>query len=88
MVSLSMAPDFRGQWSEVGRLFAAGVGWLLFAAGWLMAKAFRALGVAVGAVFYAVGWVGGTVVWPVLAFTGRAAAAGWTEGRRPRGQVA
>lgn len=84
MVSLSATPDFRAQWRDVGRQTVTGLAWLFYAAGWLVAKTFRAIGAAVGAVFFAVGFVAGRIVWPALAWCGAAVRTGWDEGRKPR----
>lgn len=85
MAVLSAGPDARVQWRELGRLIAAGVGWVLFAAGWLLAKTARALATALGAVLFAAGWLAGSVAWPALLWCGSAVRLGWQEGRKPIG---
>ncbi len=84
MVSLSANMAARAQWRDAGRLTVEGLAWLLFAAGWLVAKTLRLVGAAVGAVFMGAGWLAGRVVWPALCWCGRAARTGWDEGRKPR----
>lgn len=85
MAVLSADPRVRAQWREIGRALAAGIGWVLFAAGWLLAKTARAVATAVGAVLFAVGWLAGAVAWPALCWCGRAVQLGWQEGRKPLG---
>lgn len=85
MAVLSTNPGARLQWRDAGRLFAVGVGWLLFAAGWLVAKTLRSLATAIGAVLFGVGWLASALVWPALCWCGRAVQLGWQEGRKPIG---
>lgn len=85
MAVLSADPDTRAQWREFGRLIATGFGWLLFAAGWVLAKAARAVATALGAVLFAAGWLAGSVAWPALLWCGSAVRLGWQEGRKPGG---
>lgn len=83
MAVLSADPRTQAQWRDAGRLFAAGLAWLLFAAGWLVAKALRIAQTAIGAALFAAGWLAGAVAWPALLWCGRAVALGWQEGRKP-----
>lgn len=85
MVVLSTRRDARAQWAEVGRRVATAFAWLLFAAGWLMAKTLRAVATGIGAVLFGCGWLAASVAWPALCWCGRAVALGWREGRRPIG---
>lgn len=85
MAVLSAGPDSRPQWRDAGRLIAAGIAWLLFAAGWLLAKASRAATTVLGAVLFAAGWLAASVAWPALLWCGRAVVLGWQEGRKPGG---
>lgn len=85
MAVLSAGPAARSQWRELGRLFATCLGWLLFAAGWVLAKAARTVATALGAVLFAVGWLAGSVAWPALLWCGSAVRLGWQEGRKPIG---
>jgi hypothetical protein len=85
MAVLSADPRVRAQWREIGRALAAGIGWVLFAAGWVLAKAARTVATAVGAVLFGVGWLAGAVAWPALCWCGRAVQLGWAEGRKPIG---
>lgn len=72
-------------WAEVGRRLTTGIGWLLFAVGWLTMKALRALATGAAAVLFAAGWVAGSVLWPATSWCGRAVRLGWQEGRKPIG---
>lgn len=85
MAVLSTSPDSRLQWRDAGRLIAAGLGWLLFAVGWLLAKSLRGFATAVAAVLFAAGWLASAVAWPALCWCGRAVRLGWEEGRKPIG---
>ena len=85
MAVLSTSPDAQAQWRELGRSVAAGLGWLLFAAGWLVAKTLRSIATALGAVLFAVGWLASAAAWPALCWCGRAVSLGWQEGRKPIG---
>lgn len=85
MAVLSTNPSARVQWSEVGRRIASVLAWLLFAVGWLIAKALRVLATGIGAVMFGCGWLAAAVAWPGLCWCGRAVALGWQEGRRPIG---
>lgn len=85
MAVLSTSPDARAQWREAGRLARTGIGWVLFALGWLIAKALRGVATAVGALLYAVGWLAAGLVWPGLCWCGRAVRLGWRDGMRPIG---
>jgi hypothetical protein len=85
MAVLSTSPGARLQWREAGRLIAAGLGWLLYAVGWLVAKTLRSAATVVGAVLYAVGWFAAALAWPGLCWCGRAVRLGWQEGRKPIG---
>lgn len=84
MVSLSATPDVRAQWRDAGRQTLTGLAWILWAAGWLVAKTVRLIIGAVAAVIFALGWVAGRVVWPAACWAGRAVRLGWDEGRKPR----
>lgn len=83
MAVLSAESRARLQWRDAGRLFAAGLAWLLFAVGWVVAKTLRAAQTALAAVLFAVGWTAGAVVWPALLWCGHAVMLGWQEGRKP-----
>ena len=85
MAVLSADSDARAQWRDAGRLVAAGIGWVLYATGWLLAKAARAVASALGAVLFGAGWLAASVVWPALLWCGRAVQLGWQEGRKPGG---
>lgn len=85
MAVLSMNPGARLHWRDTGRLIAAGLGWLLFATGWLVAKTLRMVATAIGAALFGVGWVAAALAWPALCWCGRAVALGWQEGRKPIG---
>lgn len=85
MAVLSGNLPARAQWADVGRRTLSVLAWLLFAAGWLTAKALRSLATGIGAVLFAVGWLAAAVAWPALCWCGRAVALGWQEGRRPIG---
>jgi uncharacterized membrane protein (Fun14 family) len=85
MAVLSADPDTRAQWRELGRSISAGLGWLLFAAGWTLAKTARTVATVVGAVLFAAGWLAGSVAWPALLWCARAVRLGWQEGRKPGG---
>jgi protein-S-isoprenylcysteine O-methyltransferase Ste14 len=73
------------QWAEVGQRVLSALAWLLFAAGWLTAKALRALATGIGAALFACGWLAAAVAWPALCWCGRAVSLGWEEGRKPIG---
>jgi hypothetical protein len=85
MAVLSADPRARLQWRDAARLFVAGLAWVLFAAGWVLAKTLRIAQTAIGAMLFAAGWLAGAVAWPALLWCGRAVALGWQEGRRPIG---
>lgn len=85
MAVLSTSPDARLQWREAGRLIASGLGWLLYAVGWLVAKTLRTLATTLGATLFGVGWFAAALVWPGLCWCGRAVRLGWQEGRKPIG---
>lgn len=85
MAVLSTNPGARLHWRDTGRLIAVGLGWLLFATGWLVAKTLRMVATAIAAGLYAVGWFAAAVVWPSLCWCGRAVRLGWQEGRKPIG---
>lgn len=85
MAVLSANPRAREQWREAGRSVAAGLGWLLFAAGWLLARSLRGVQTVIGAVLFAGGWLAASVAWPALLWCGRAVLLGWREGRKPIG---
>jgi hypothetical protein len=85
MAVLSTNPDARLQWRDAGRLVAAVLARLLFAAGWLVAKTLRTLATVIGAVLFAAGWLASALAWPGLCWCGRAVRLGWQEGRKPIG---
>jgi len=85
MSVLSTSPDSRAHWQDAGRLVAAGLAWLLYAAGWLVAKTLRTVATILGAVLFGVGWLAAAVAWPSLCWCGRAVRLGWQEGRKPIG---
>jgi hypothetical protein len=85
--ALAATPDLREQWREVGRLVVTGLAWMLYAAGFTLARGLRAAGTAVGAVFIGVGWLAGRVVWPAMCWCGRASRVGWDAGRKPVGRA-
>lgn len=85
MVVLSANRSAREQWAEAGRRVATALAWLLFAAGWLVAKALRLIATGVGAILFGAGWLAASAVWPALCWCGRAAKLGWQEGRKPIG---
>lgn len=85
MAVLSAGPEARVQWRDAGRLIAAGLGWLLFAAGWTLAKTTRGAATVLGAVLFAAGWLAASVAWPALLWCGSAVRLGWQEGRKPIG---
>lgn len=81
---LSVNQATRAQWRDAGRLIATSIGWVLFAAGWVLAKAARTVATALGAVLFAAGWIAGSVAWPALLWCGSAVRLGWQEGRKPK----
>ena len=83
MAVLSHAPDARAQWRDASRLTKAGVAWVLFAVGWILAKSLRGIGTAVAALLFAAGYLAGRVMWPALCWCGRAVRLGWEQGRKP-----
>ncbi len=83
MAVLNPSIPVRREWREVGRLLLSGLTWLLYGAGWLMAKSLRGIGWSVAAALFGAGWVAGRVLWPTLCWAGRAVALGWDEGRKP-----
>lgn len=85
MAVLSTSPNIRVHWREAGRLTAAGVGWALFAVGWLLAKTLRTLATGLAAALFAAGWLASAVAWTALCWCGRAVRLGWREGRKPIG---
>lgn len=85
MAVLSTSPGSRLQWHEAGRLIAAGLGWLLFVVGWLLAKTLRTTATGIAAVLFALGWLASAAAWPGLCWCGRAVRLGWQEGRKPIG---
>lgn len=78
-------PDYRKPWAEARQRLAVGLAWLLYAAGWMTAKALRIVATAVAAVLYGVGWIGARLVWPALCWSGRIVRNGWEDGRKPIG---
>lgn len=86
MAVLSAEPRTRDQWREVGGLIQRGVGAVLYAVPWLLAKLLRAVGTVVGAALFAVGWLGSAIVWPALCWCGAAVRLGWREGCKPGGR--
>jgi hypothetical protein len=85
MAVLSTSPDSRLQWREAGRLIAAGLGWLLYAVGWLLAKTLRIIATVIAAILFSVGYLASAAAWPGLCWCGRAVRLGWQEGRKPIG---
>lgn len=85
MAVLSTSPDARLQWRAAGRLIATALGWLLYAAGWLLAKTLRTIATGFGAALFGVGWFAAALAWPSLCWCGRAVRLGWQEGRKPIG---
>jgi hypothetical protein len=85
MAVLSTGPDSRAQWQDAGRLVLAGLGRLLYAAGWLIAKTLRTVGTILAAALFGVGWFASALAWPSLCWCGRAVRLGWQEGRKPIG---
>ena len=80
---VTTTPDIRAQWREVGRLAQSGAAWLLFGAGWLLAKLLRLVGTALAAVLVGAGWLAARVGWPALCWCGRAVRLGWEQGKQP-----
>jgi hypothetical protein len=85
MAVLSTSPDSRPNWRDAGRLTQAGLGWLLYAAGWLVAKTLRTIATVIATVLFAAGWLASALAWPALCWCGRAVRLGWQEGRKPIG---
>jgi hypothetical protein len=85
MAVLSTSPDAREQWRDAGRLFAAGLGWVLYAIGWLLAKTLRTVATVIAATLFGIGWLASAAAWPGLCWCGRAVRLGWQEGRKPLG---
>lgn len=85
MAVLSVNRSARTQWAEVGRRTASALAWLLYAAGWLVAKALRAVATVIAAVLFGAGWLASAAAWPALCWCGRAVRLGWQEGRKPIG---
>lgn len=73
-----------GQLTDAGRLLVTGLAWLLYAAGWSVARLCRVVAVTVGGLLYGVGWSAGRVA---LAgrWTWAAVRVGWDDGRQPIG---
>lgn len=74
----------RAELTTASRLLVTGLAWLLYAAGWSVARLCRVVAVAVGGLLYGVGWTAGRV-----ALAGRwawaAVRVGWDDGRQPIG---
>lgn len=73
------------EFRAAGRSVATILGWILFAAAWLVAKTCRLLMTTAGAVLFAAGYLGGKVIWPGLRWSATAVRLGWDEGRKPVG---
>lgn len=85
MAILSPIDRARVSWREVGHRVVTALGWVLFAGGWLTAKALRGAATAVGATLYAAGWLASAVAWPAACWCGRAVRLGWSDGLKPIG---
>lgn len=85
MAVLSTNPGARLQWREAGRIIAAGLGRVLYAAGWLVAKTLRSVATVIAALLFGAGWLASAMAWPALCWCGRAVRLGWEEGRKPIG---
>lgn len=80
MTTPSLA-ESRAQWRDVLAAVLGGLSWLLFAAGWLVAKTLRLLGTAVAGVLFAAGWAARKAgPWCVAAFR-----EGWDAAGKPIG---
>ncbi|MDH6463805.1 hypothetical protein M2302_004002 [Micromonospora sp. A200] len=73
----------RGQLTDAGRLLMTGLAWLLYAAGWSVARLCRVVAVTVGGLLYAVGWLAGRATTGGR-WVGAAVAVGWSDGRANR----
>lgn len=70
--------------ADAGRLLSTALGWVLYAVGWQIGKAYRLTVTAIGGVLFAAGWSAGRV-WLALRWAGAAVALGWDAGRKPLG---
>jgi hypothetical protein len=77
-----LSPEARTEWRDARRLFVSGLAWLLYAAGWVVAKSLRLIATTIGAVFYAAGWTAAKV-WPGVVWCASAVQLGWNDGRKP-----
>ena len=80
-----LSPAARQQWGDAGRLAVTGLGWVLFALGWLVAKTLRLVATTLAAVLFGAGFLAASVGWPGLCWCGRAVRLGWEQGRKPIG---
>lgn len=75
------------QFRDAGGYLATAIRLVLFAIGWLLAKACRLIATAVGALLFGAGWLGGRVAWPALRWAGAAVRIGWQQGAKPAATV-
>lgn len=78
----------RAQLRDAGHQVSIALGWVLFALGWTVAKALRAIGGALAWLLYGVGLIAGRTYRSVLftyGWTSAAVILGWREGMKPIG---
>lgn len=76
--------DRARQAADVGRLLSTALGWVFFAIGWQIGKAYRLTVTAIGAALFTAGWSAGRA-WLGCRWAWAAVCVGWDAGRKPLG---